>query len=250
MKQNYSAYTQEDFEVWSLLFIRQYKKLEKVAAREYIEGIGLTGFSETKIPDFAETDKILEKLTGWKLQVVPNIIPGKDFFELLNRRRFPATTWLRRKSQLDYLEEPDMFHDVFGHVPLLTNRDFCNFFHGLSEIALKHIDDPYAIELLGRIYWFTIEFGLIKQEGPYRIYGAGILSSPGETDFCMGEKSKVIPYDAGMVLDTSFRTDVFQERYFVIDSFEQLLESLPEIERELNRKLRLNAVNEQVTARA
>lgn len=240
MKQIYSNYTAEDFEVWSLLFDRQFKKLEDVACEAYIEGIKAIKFSKDRIPHFEETDAILKPLTGWKLEVVPNIIPGDQFFRLLNEKKFCATTWLRKKTQLDYLEEPDMFHDVFGHVPLLTDPHFCDFFHGLSEIALRHIHNPKAIELLGRIYWFTIEFGLIEEKECLKIYGAGILSSPGETEFSLSEASQKIPYEVKRVMHTSYRTDVFQERYFVIHSFKQLYDSLSEIENCLLDELSLH----------
>jgi phenylalanine-4-hydroxylase len=134
-------------------------------------------------------------------------------------------------EQLDYLEEPDMFHDVFAHVPLLCNQDYVNFFKGISDIALKHIDNPQVVELLGRIYWFTIEFGLIREDGQLKIYGAGIISSKGETEFCLGNKAIRRDFDVTTIFNTRFRTDRIQEEYFVIESFEQLYNSLPEIEK-------------------
>lgn len=132
-------------------------------------------------------------------------------------------------AQLDYLEEPDMFHDVFGHVPLLSNQAYCDFFKGISDIALDHLDDERAIELLGRIYWFTIEFGLIRENGDTKIYGAGIISSSGETKNSMDPSTEVLDFDVRTVFETDYRTDIIQEKYFVIDSFDQLYSSLPEV---------------------
>jgi len=136
-------------------------------------------------------------------------------------------------EQLDYLEEPDMFHDVFAHTPLLTNKSYCDFFKGIGDIALKHINDPHFIELLGRIYWFTIEFGLIKEKGQLKIYGAGILSSVGETKHALSQDSQKLEFSVENMISSSYRTDIIQDKYFVIDSFEQLIESLPLIEKSI-----------------
>ncbi len=164
MKQDYSKYTEEDLLVWKTLFERQMKLLPGLASPFYLDGIEATGFQANKIPKFEEVNEKLEKITGWNLVVVPGLIGNKEFFELLENKKFPATTWFRKHSQLDYLEEPDMFHDVFGHVPLLTNENFCGFLKGLSKIALKNIENELVVELVSRIYWYTVEFGLIRQE--------------------------------------------------------------------------------------
>lgn len=229
--QVYSDYTEQDFIVWKILFERQMQILQPIVSQEYLNALKKVQFSEDKIPDFAEVNNILKSITGWSLQVVPNISPQKEFFEFLSQKKFTSTCWLRTMDQLDYLEEPDMFHDVFAHVPLLCNENYVNFFKGISDIALKHINNPEVIELLGRVYWFTIEFGLIKESGQLKIYGAGIISSKGETEFCLSNKAIHINFDVATIFDTSFRTDCIQERYFVIDSFEQLYNSLEEIEK-------------------
>src|SRR5690606_36776925 len=145
-------------------------------------------------------------------------------------KTFGATTWLRKMSELDYLEEPDMFHDVFGHVPLLSNTTFCAFFHGLSKIAMQHLDNPEILEKLGRMYWFTIEFGLIRESGGLRIYSAGIISSNGETKYSVSSEPTHLPFDVNTILNTSYNNMVIQEKYFVIDSFDQLFDSLGGIE--------------------
>lgn len=236
-EQIYEHYTKEDFEVWNLLFHRQLSTLQHTASSEYFEALDTMHISADKIPDFREINHLLKTYTGWKLKVVPCISPQKEFFELLSQKTFTATCWLRSMEQLDYLEEPDMFHDVFGHVPLLCNTDYTNFFEGISRIALKHVDNPYAIELLGKIYWFTIEFGLIREKNTLKIYGAGIMSSSGETSFALSESSVKHAYDVKHILETGYHTDRLQEQYFVIDSFEQLYHSLPLIEEQVTLKL-------------
>ncbi len=237
MEQIYENYTDEDRKVWRTLFDRQMGNLEKVVSQSYLEAIEIVDFRSDKIPDFSEIDEILGKTTGWGMYVVPRISEQKKFFKLLSKKRFTATTWLRKMSQLDYLEEPDMFHDVFGHVPLLSNKAYTGFFQGISNIAMRHIDEPRAIELLGRIYWFTIEFGLIRENDKLKIYGAGVISSSGETEYCQKSKTNWIDFDVKKILATPFYTDKIQDKYFVIESFDQLYNSLPLIETELEALL-------------
>lgn len=244
-QQIYSNYTPQDFLVWETLFTRQMKLLSPLVSSDYLQALETVKFSKDKIPDFEEVNKVLAELTGWSLHVVPNISPQKEFFEFLAQKKFTATCWLRSMEQLDYLEEPDMFHDVFAHVPLLSNHSYVAFFKGISDIALKYIHEPKAIELLGRIYWFTIEFGLIKEQNELKIYGAGIISSRGETEHCLSGKATHLNFDVRSVFNTSFRTDIIQEKYFVIESFEQLYNSLPEIELQLQKVLEKEAANVQ-----
>ncbi|WP_245986354.1 phenylalanine 4-monooxygenase [Marinoscillum furvescens] len=229
MKQIYGNYNKEDFEVWRILYERQIKNLPNAASKAHLEGLEKVNFVADEIPKFSETNEILQDLTGWRLAVVPGIVPDYTFFELMSNKRFPATTWLRKMEELDYLEEPDMFHDVFAHVPLLTNQSFVNFLEELSVIGLGYVGNDYAIELLSRIYWFTVEFGLIQEDAGLRIYGAGILSSAGETKYSLSEEPPKHAFDVRTIANTSYRKDVFQDRYFVIESYEQLYESLPEI---------------------
>jgi phenylalanine-4-hydroxylase len=174
---------------------------------------------------------------------VPGLIDNRQFFELMANRQFPATTWLRQRDQLDYLPEPDMFHDTFGHVPLLSNQAFCDFLASLSRIALTHIDSEDAIAMISRLYWYTVEFGLIQEDatlgsGGLRIYGGGILSSAGETSHSLyGPTVQRRPYEVDTLLQTPYVINQFQEQYFVIDSYEQLYESVPEIEARLDALL-------------
>ena len=234
LQQQYNTYTPEHFEVWDILFARQMKNLHDTVTQKYIEGLEKIHFNPHRIPDFALANKLLEQHTGWHIQAVPGIIPDKDFFLFLNQRKFPATCWLRNMNQLNYIQEPDMFHDVFGHIPLLTDEHFCEFLFGLSKIALQHIDNAYAIELMSRIYWFTIEFGLINENGQTRIYGAGIISSAGETEYSLSKQPVHLPFNVAEVLKSDFHKDKMQEKYFVIESFEQLYNSLSEIEQQIN----------------
>lgn len=236
-EQIYSNYTTEDFDVWRTLYDRQMHNLTEHVSQAYMDALGAVKFNRDEIPHFEAVNEILGGITGWSLKVVPNISPQKDFFELLAQKRFTATCWLRTMAQLDYLEEPDMFHDVFGHVPLLSNQAYCDFFKGISDIALEHLNDPRAIELLGRIYWFTIEFGLIRENGDTKIYGAGIISSADETKNCLLPETERLDFDVRTVFETNYRTDIIQERYFVIDSFDQLYNSLPEVKRVLEEIL-------------
>lgn len=232
-EQVYGNYTQEDRKVWNILFNRQMGQLKNTACKEYLLAMDTIDFCADRIPDFERVDEKLRPLTGWGLQTVPNISEQKEFFTFLSQRKFTATCWLRSMDELDYLEEPDMFHDVFGHVPLLSNTQYTDFFHGISKIALEHINEPKIIELLGRIYWFTIEFGLIRQNGELKVYGAGICSSKDETMHCLSDRTTKVEFNVQKIFDTPFRTDTLQEKYFVIDSFDQLYASVPEIAKEL-----------------
>lgn len=229
-RQVYADYTEQDFLVWKLLFDRQMENLAPVVSSEFLKALDAVKFTNRKIPDFEEINALLKPLTGWALQVVPNISPQAEFFECLSRKKFTATCWLRSLDQLDYLEEPDMFHDVFGHVPLLSNPDYVAFFKGISDIFLKYGGNERVTGLLGRLYWFTIEFGLIQEQGKLKIYGAGIISSVGETENSLRKGVRHLPFNVQDIFNTGFRTDVFQDTYFVIDSFAQLWNSLEEID--------------------
>ena len=237
-RQVYERYTAEDREVWKRLFERQKDPLHRYASAVYMQGLEDVGFNAEEIPSFDRTNEILGRLTGWQLVAVPGIVDDRSFFGLMAEKKFPATTWLRSMKELDYLEEPDMFHDVFAHVPLLGNAHFAEFLHEMSRISLHHIDDPVAIELLSRVYWYTVEFGLIREEGDLRIYGAGILSSAGETLHSVGNVPMRFEYNVEQLLNSPYRKDIFQDRYFIIDSFEQLYRSLDEIPHLLKDKLR------------
>lgn len=235
MKQEYDKYTTEDHKVWSLLFGEQMQHLPEIASKGYLKGLEKVEFEEEKIPNFIRVNELLQKETGWKIHVVPGIIDNLPFFLHLSKKEFPATTWLRKMSQLKYIQEPDMFHDVFGHVPLLSDPYFCEYLKGLSEIALDYIENKNVLELLARIYWFTVEFGLIKEDGKVKIYGAGLISSPGESIFSLSSEDLHQPFDVATVLSTSYFNDRYQVQYFVAESYEQMYHSLGAIRKEVER---------------
>lgn len=239
MNQDYKSYTPTDHEVWKLLFERQMQKLPSIASVAYLEGIEKTGFVADHIPDFEnETNPRLQTLTGWSVVEVEGLVPIKEFFELLANKKFPASTWLRKIEQLDYLEEPDMFHDTFGHVPLLTNQAFCDFLAEFSKISLKYIHDEYAVKLMQKLYWFTVEFGLIKENKQLKIYGGGIISSSGESIYSLSSGvPERVAYNIEEILVTDVKIDAYQKKYFVIDSYEQLFNSLPKFEEILEQQL-------------
>ena len=233
MRQDYAQYTEEDFQVWKVLFERQVSELPKAASKAYLEGMKTVKFCADRIANFEELNEILRQRTGWQVQVVPGLIEDDLFFGLLSNKRFPSSTWLRRIDQLDYLEEPDMFHDAFAHLPLLTNQPYVDFLEKLSLLALKHLKNPKAIQLISRVYWFTIEFGLIRENGELRVYGAGILSSAAETTYSLSSEPIHYPYNVHQMMATRYHKDRFQYTYWVIENYEQLFNSLPEIERVL-----------------
>ena len=232
-KQIYQNYSSEDFNVWKTLFNRQLKILKGIVADEFLFGLRDLGFSPNRIPNFLDINKILKNYTGWSIKTVSNISPPKEFFSCLAKKKFTTTCWLRSMSQIDYLEEPDMFHDVFAHVPLLSNEDYTSFFKEIGQIAVEVINDPLKLTMLQRLYWFTIEFGLIVSGDTYKIYGAGIISSREESKNVFSKKSKKLSFNVKKIMNHSFRTDVIQDTYYVIDSFEQLTRSVDEIRKQL-----------------
>ncbi|PRY12670.1 phenylalanine 4-hydroxylase [Pontibacter ummariensis] len=230
LTQNYSTYTEENHQVWSILFDRQIKNLPDKAVPEFMKGLQKVGFKPDRIPNFAEVNERLKPLTGFEVVPAPGIVDDALFFGLIADKKFPATVWIRKMEQLDYLEEPDMFHDVFGHVPLLTIPVYCEFLAALSAMALEYLDRPDIIDRLTRIYWYTIEFGLFRKPGEAaRIYGAGILSSVGESNLSVSAQSVKHGFDVQHILDTPYIKETYQSQYFCIESFDQLLHSLPQV---------------------
>lgn len=228
-KQIYKNYTEEDFKVWNILFTRQLIILNGIVADEFIVALNDLNFTPDKIPNFNEINNTLKNITGWVIKTVPNISPPKDFFFYLSKKKFTTTCWLRSISQIDYLEEPDMFHDVFAHVPLLSNKEYTSFFMEIGQIAMSVIEDPIKLKKLQRIYWFTIEFGLIKKDKKFKIYGAGIISSKEESKNVLSSKSLKKKFNVKKVMNHSFRIDIVQDTYYYIDSFKELTLSLNEI---------------------
>ena len=226
--QNWEHFTAEDHAVWDLLFARQQEMLHGRAVNAFEESLDVLSLSRPGIPEFGELNARLFERTGWTVVSVPGLVPDEIFFEHLANRRFPAGNFIRKREQLDYLEEPDVFHDVFGHVPLLAQPAVADFMQALGEKGLQALELG-ALHRLARLYWYTVEFGLAREDGRLKIYGAGILSSFGESRFSLESDEPARPrFDLGRVLRTSYRSDQFQKSYFVIDSFENLLERMAE----------------------
>ena len=193
------------------------------ASRAFLSGLDVLKLSKPGIPDFAELSERLGGLTGWSVVAVPGLVPDDVFFDHLAHRRFPAGNFIRLADQLDYLEEPDVFHDVFGHVPLLSHPVFADYMQAYGEGGLRALQLG-AIDKLARLYWYTVEFGLIREDGELRISGAGIVSSFGESRFALDDPSpNRIGFDLERILRTNYRIDDYQQVYFVIDSYDQLL---------------------------
>ena len=238
MQQHYDQYTAADHKVWQILFERQTDNLQDKACGDYLKCLGQLSpvLKPDRIPDFRQLDEILESLTGWTIEVVPGHIPVRAFFELLAQRKFPSSTWLRSMDQLDYLEEPDMFHDIYGHIPLLAEPAYAGFMRSIGEFACQMESDK-VISTLRSLYWFTIEFGLVREGGQRRIYGAGILSSFGESKQVVQSNIECFPFDIARILHTDFRTDVMQSMYFEADGMSEFLGSLESAEELLKRSL-------------
>ncbi len=226
--QRWERFSESEHRVWDLLFERQQRQLAGRAIAAFERGLDVLRLSRPGIPDFEELNERLFARTGWTVVSVPGLIPDDIFFEHLSRRRFPAGNFIRSRGQLDYLEEPDVFHDVFGHVPLLADPSAADFMQALGARGLEAIGHG-ALHRLARLYWYTVEFGLAGESGRLKIYGAGIVSSFGETRFALESPDpKRRPFDLRRVLRTTYRTDAFQQAYFVIDGFEGLLGELLE----------------------
>jgi len=226
--QDYAAYTDEDQAVWRTLCGRQSELTEKFAHRSYLDGVASLGLLD-RVPDFDDVSDKLAAMTGWTLVAVPGLISAGPFFEHLANRRFPVTNWLRSMDELDYIVEPDMFHDFFGHVPILTQPDFADFMQQYGQKALELI--PLGGDaMITRLYWYTAEFGLIQEEGePLKVFGAGLMSSYSELRFAAeSEEANRVPMDIETIMRTGYEIDKFQRAYFVLPSFEALNRQMAE----------------------
>jgi phenylalanine-4-hydroxylase len=223
--QGWDQYTPAEHALWDRLYARQTSLLPSRAAPEFLDGLKRLDLGAGGIPDFRLLSDRLMKLTGWQVVAVPGLVPEEVFFDHLANRRFVAGNFLRTPEQIDYLEEPDVFHDVFGHVPLLANPVFADYMQAYGEGGLRSIQFG-ALHKLARLYWYTVEFGLIETPDGLRIYGAGIVSSHGETRFALDSDSpNRLGFDLTRVLRTKYRIDDYQQAYFTIPSFENLLQT-------------------------
>ncbi|MET0247178.1 MAG: phenylalanine 4-monooxygenase [Sphingomonas sp.] len=226
--QNWDAYTPEEHATWDTLFARQAKLLPGRASNAYLKGLEALRLSESGIPNFGELSERLMKLTGWQVIAVPGLVPDDVFFDHMANRRFVAGNFIRRPDQLDYIQEPDVFHDVFGHVPMLADPVFADYLEAYGRGGNRALELG-ALKHLGRLYWYTVEFGLIAEPEGLRIYGSGIVSSSAESIFALDDPSpNRIGFDLKRVMRTDYRIDDFQQNYFVIPSFEALLRATVE----------------------
>ncbi|MAP93348.1 MAG: phenylalanine 4-monooxygenase [Ponticaulis sp.] len=221
--QDWQSYTPEEHARWDRLVQRQEAVLQGRACDECLEAIQTLKLSEGGIPDFEKLSDKLEAMTGWRVVPVADLVPDEVFFEHLANKRFPAGAFIRPEHEFDYIEEPDVFHDIYGHVPMLANQVFADFMQAYGQGGLKALGSG-QLHNLARLYWYTVEFGLIETPAGPRIYGAGILSSPKESQFALESDSpNRIRFNLTRVMRTNYRIDDFQETYFVIRSFDELL---------------------------
>ncbi len=215
--QGFSAYTEADHDTWRTLARRQRELLKGRIADQFLDGLDGLGIGEAGIPDFREINRTLRAATGWEVVAVPGLVPDLAFFRLLADRKFPAGFWIRRPDQIDYIEEPDIFHDVFGHVPLIMQPVYADYLEAYGRAGLVAAEHG-ALKRLARLYWYTVEFGLAQTRDGLRIVGAGIASSPSETIFALESPSpNRLTFHLGRVMRTLYRIDDFQETYFVLD---------------------------------
>jgi phenylalanine-4-hydroxylase len=214
-------FSQEENETWQILYERQIELVRSRACPEYLTGLSALALPHDHIPQCAEISEVLQAKTGWSVAPVEAIIPLESFFALLANRQFPAATFIRTRADLDYLQEPDIFHEYFGHCPLLTHQAYADFVQWYGEIALT--TDKQSQSLLGRLFWFTIEFGLIQHADGLKIYGGGILSSYQETQYALESELPLrLAFDVETILHTPYRYDVIQDRYFIIEEMDTL----------------------------
>jgi phenylalanine-4-hydroxylase len=224
--QHYDSYTADEQAIWRTLYERQLSLMSEHAAPEFVAGLRLLGADAARIPVLTEASERLQRLTGFQIIGVPGLIPEADFFGHLAERRFPVTVWMRRRDELDYLVEPDLFHDFFGHVPMLAHTVFANFIQAYGAIGAR-ANTPAQLKMLARLYWYTVEFGLVATSRGLRAYGAGILSSSGETVYATRATGPArIGFDLQRVLCTNYLIDAYQKTYFVLDDIEQLFDSV------------------------
>ena len=223
IEQRWSKYTKDEHDIWNTLYTQQIDVLKGRAVTEFYDGLAALDLNQGGIPDLTQLNPKLKALTGWEVIMVPHLVPDDVFFTHLANKRFPAGRFIRGRDQMDYLQEPDVFHDIFGHVPLLAQPIFADYMQAYGQGGLRALDYD-CLKNLARLYWYTVEFGLMKTDDGMRIYGAGIVSSRTESVFAVDDPSpNRLHFDLERVMHTDYRIDDFQQVYFAIESFEQLL---------------------------
>jgi phenylalanine-4-hydroxylase len=238
--QDYAAYTEEQHAVWAELVRRRMPQIEEHAAEEYLEGFEYLDLPYDRLPNLRALSAKLQRRTGWNTTAVSGFMPGPAFFEMLAARRFPTTTWLRGRDSLEYTPEPDIFHDVFGHVPMHAHPVFADFLATYGQLCAR-IDDEAILERIGRVFWYTVEFGLIRQDGKVRVYGSGLISSNGECSNVLHAGCAVKPFVLDEVMRTPVKVDEMHKLLFAIESFDEIYEAVRELEARVDRGERLAA---------
>ena len=225
IEQAWESYTTEEHGRWRALFARQAALLQKRATPEFLAGLSKLGVAADGIPDFRRLNDVFDRTTGWRIVAVPGLVPDDVFFDHLANRRFVATCFIRSPEQMDYIAEPDVFHDIYGHVPMLVHPVFADYMQAYGRGGLKALRLG-SLPQLARLYWYTVEFGLIRCPDGLRIYGSGIVSSKTESIYCLEDpRPNRIAFDLKRIMRTDYQIDRFQDTYFVIDNFEQLFEA-------------------------
>jgi phenylalanine-4-hydroxylase len=238
--QDYAAYTEEQHAVWAELVRRRMPQIEESAAEEYLEGFEYLDLPYDRLPNLRALSAKLERRTGWNTTAVSGFMPGPAFFEMLAARRFPTTTWLRGRDSLEYTPEPDIFHDVFGHVPMHAHPVFADFLATYGQLCAR-IADEAILERIGRVFWYTVEFGLIRQDGKVRVYGSGLISSNGECSNVLHAGCQVKPFVLEEVMRTPVKVDEMHKLLFAIESFDEIYEAVRELEARIDRGEQLAA---------
>jgi phenylalanine-4-hydroxylase len=230
IEQDWEGYTVEQHAVWQELVSRRMPQLREHACAEYLDGFEQIGLSEHHLPKLKDVSRLLVPRTGWESTAVSGFLPADAFFEMLAARRFPTTTWLRARESMDYTPEPDIFHDVFGHVPMHAHPVFADFLQHYGKVCASVIDRPDALERLGRLFWFTVEFGLIRQDGQVKVYGSGLISSHGECTRVLNGGCEIRDFDVDAVLSQHMQTSEMQPVLFAVESFDQIYEAARQAE--------------------
>lgn len=228
--QECSAYTSEDHGVWSILYRRRMPWLREHASRVYLAGAEAIGLEPDCVPNLDRLNAQLEARTGWTALPVTGFLPAREFFVCLAHRRFPTTVEVRPKEELDYTPQPDIFHDVFGHVPLHADPVFADFLQAYG-VAASEVQTDEDVTRMGRLFWFTVEFGLIREDGKVKVYGSGLVSSHEDGANALGPNSERRPFSLGEVLDQPVHVDRLQNVLFVIESFDELFDAVEECKR-------------------
>lgn len=232
IEQQYEAYSPEQHAIWAELVRRRRPQIEAAACREYLEGYAFLGLEDNRLPNLRKISTLLRPRTGWSATPVSGFLPGEAFFEMLAARMFPTTTYIRPGNSLDYTPEPDIFHDVFGHVPMHAHKVFADFLQHYGAVC-AFLKDRDLLERIGRLFWYTVEFGLIRQGREVKVYGSGVISSQGECTNVLNGGCEIADFHLEDVLNTPVRVDRIHSKLFAIESFDQIYDAMHEAEKQL-----------------